>query len=333
MKLKDIGEFGLLKELGTAEEQLPPGWIGPGDDAASIPAFVGETLITTDLMVQNVHFNTEFTSPEDLGYKALAVNASDIAAMGGRPEAFTVSLVAPPETTVQWLKDFYRGLHAAAKEFSCRLAGGDTSSGRDLMFSIALLGEAPAPGAVLREGAETGDDIFVSGQPGESALGLKILMESLGVNTLGRQKLVQRHLKPTPRLSLGRALGEEALATSMIDVSDGLLKDLSHILEASRAGAEIWIEALPISKELRAEAHDLGADPLNFLFTGGEDYELLFTSKHANRQTVLLLAKETATPISRIGSILPGNGFSLKRAGKEIMPPASQGFDHFTRCS
>jgi len=335
VKLKKCGEFGLLNELGLAAIDLPPGWAGPGDDAAVLPAYNSNRsnrLFSTDLMVEGVHFSLEYTPPQALGYKLLAVNVSDIAAMGGSPSAFTVSLAAPADTEVRWIKDFYRGLKEAADEFKCPLVGGDTSSGPCLMFSIAIIGDAPVPGPVLRSGASVGDDLFVSGWPGESALGFKLLSQRFDCKGSRREKLISRHLKPTPRLELGRALGERTLATSMIDVSDGVLKDLSHIIEASNVGAEIWAESLPLSEELRQEAEALGLNGEDIFLTGGEDYELLFTANPAKRQAVLAAAEAVHAPATRIGTIVAGNRLILKKCGEEIALPSLMGFDHFDRC-
>lgn len=332
MKLKECGEFGLLSALGLAAIDLPPGWAGPGDDAAVLPPNNSSRLFSTDLMVEGVHFSVEYAPAEALGYKLLAVNVSDIAAMGGTPSAFTVSLAAPADAQVHWIKDFYRGLKDAADEFQCRLVGGDTSSGPCLMFSIAIIGDAPLSGPVLRSGASVGDDLFVSGWPGESALGFKILSQRFDCTGSRRKKLISRHLKPSPRLKLGKTLGEQGLAASMIDVSDGVLKDLSHIIEASNVGAEIWAESLPLSEELRQEAEALGLNGEDIFLTGGEDYELLFTANPAKRQAVLEAAEAVHTPATRIGTIVEGNSLTLKKCGDEVALPAFMGFDHFERC-
>jgi len=329
VKLRDLGEFGLLGSLGLFGSHLPPGWVGPGDDAAVLPSPGGSLLLTTDLLVEGVHFRRATTSPEDLGYKAVAVNASDVAAMGGRPLAFTISLAAPPELEVSWVERLYSGLGQGAAAFTCPLAGGDTSSAPQVFLSIALLGTAPRPGPVLRSGGRAGDDLFLTGTLGESALGLRLLEAGTPLDTPGRQRLAGRHLRPQPRLALGAALGEEGLADALIDVSDGLLQDLAHVIRASGTGAEVWAERLPISAPLAAEARRLGLDPLDLILAGGEDYELLFAAPPAHRGRVFSAGRRTGTALRRIGRLIEEPGLGVLRRGKPLPLPSAPGFDHF----
>ncbi|NOY44158.1 MAG: thiamine-phosphate kinase [Deltaproteobacteria bacterium] len=326
MNLSEVGEFGLLRRLGLLEESPSPGpVVGPGDDTAVLPLEGGFLLCTADALVEGVHFRREWGRPEDLGFKALAVNVSDVAAMGGTPWAFTLTLSAPPDLPVAWIEGLYRGLREACGAFGCRLVGGDTTSARDLTLSLALLGRADRP--VLRRGARPGDDVYLSGAPGESAAGLALLRSGRPDRFPG---LVRRHLRPEPRLALGRSLGETGAATAMIDVSDGVLQDLGHLLRASRAGAELWLERIPLAARLQRAAQELGREALDWVLGGGEDYELLFTCPTAARQRVQALARAAAVPVWRIGRIVDGPGVRLLHRGRPWQG-AVTGYDHFRK--
>lgn len=329
MRVAELGEFGLLRELGLANVDLPSGWLGPGDDTAILPPPTGGLLFTADLLVEGVHFRTDTCPAADLGYKTLAVNVSDVAAMGGRPLAFTLSITLPGKTSVSWVRDLHRGLREAAAAFDCPLVGGDTTSGPVVTLSVAVLGEAPAAGAVRRSGATPGDDLFLSGWVGESALGLRLLEAGAEAEVPDGPALMRRHHRPEPRLALGRALAEAGLATAMIDVSDGLLQDLGHVLTASRAGADLRLERLALSPALRRGAERLGLDPREAALAGGEDYELLFTSPPGHRAAVFAAARAAATPVRRIGAVRPGEGLTLWEGDRPVAPPGRGGFDHF----
>lgn len=331
MKLRDLGEFGLLEALCLFGRAHPPGWVGPGDDAAVIPAPDRPLLFTTDQLVEDVHFRRRTTSARDLGYKCMAANASDVAAMGGRPLACTVCLAAPGDLPLDWIEGLYAGLAAGAAAFGCPVIGGDTSSAPLVVLSVALLGVAPAPGPVLRSGARPGDDLFVSGTPGESALGLRLLEAGDELGEPARRNLAERHRRPEPRLALGAVLGDAGLPTALIDVSDGLLQDLGHVLRASGVGAEVWAERLPVSPDLAGIAAALGVDPLPLVLAGGEDYELLFSAPPGRRAEVFDAAREAGTPVRRIGRVREARGLSLTRGGVPVAVPGALGFDHFSR--
>ncbi|RMG89987.1 MAG: thiamine-phosphate kinase [Candidatus Dadabacteria bacterium] len=320
MRLADVGEFGLLDRLGLLSAGSAG---GPGDDTAVLPVGDGVLLFTADALVEGVHFRRDWGRPEDLGWKTLAVNASDVAAMGGTPWAFTLTLSAPPDLPVSWIEAFYRGLREAARAFGCFLAGGDTTAARDLTLSLALLGRTRSP--ILRSGARPGDDLYVSGFPGESAAGLALLQA-------GREArfphLVRRHLRPEPRLALGAALAGSGAASALIDVSDGLLQDLGHLARASGAGAEVWAERVPVSADLGRAAEGLGADPRGWVFGGGEDYELLFSAPPGRRGAVETLARAAATPVWRIGRFTPEPGVRVLAHGAPWAPRRA-GHDHF----
>jgi thiamine-monophosphate kinase len=331
MTLRELGEFGLLDALRLFGRPQPPGWVGPGDDAAVVPAPDRPLLITTDQLVEDVHFRRRTTSAKDLGYKCLAANASDVAAMGGRPLAWTVCLAAPGDLPVDWIEELYAGFEEGSAAFGCPAIGGDTSSAPLVAISVALLGLAGAAGPVLRSGARPGDDLYVSGTPGESALGLRLLEAGDDLADPSRRALAQRHRRPEPRLALGAALGDAGLATALIDVSDGLLQDLGHVLRASGVGAEVWAERLPVSPDLAGVAAALGADPLALALSGGEDYELLFTAPPRHRARIFEAARGAGTPVRRIGRVGQAPGLSLTRRGEPLAMPGVLGFDHFSR--
>ncbi len=329
MRVADLGEFGLLGTLGLFGAPLPAGWLGPGDDAAVLPPPGEALLVTTDLLVEDVHFRRTTTSPRDLGYKALAASASDVAAMGGRPLAFVLGLTLPGESEVAWVAALYQGLGEAAREFGCPLVGGDTTAGASVTLAVTALGLAPGAGAIPRSGARPGQDLFVTGWPGESGLGLALLERGAGDPGPDEARLVARHRRPAPRLALGRALGDGGLATALIDVSDGLLQDLGHLMARSGVGAEVWLERLPLSAPLTRVAARLGVEPLTPALGGGEDYELLFFADPARRRAIFAAARAAATPVRRIGRATAGAGLRLLRGGAPAHLPPRAGFDHF----
>jgi len=272
-----------------------------GDDCAVLPAS-GETdlLITADLLIEDIDFTLSSTSAADLGHKALAVSLSDIAAMGGRPTWALLTIGFPqPLWETNFVEQFYHGWNALAAEFAVELVGGDISRSPDrLVIDSIVAGYVPKGSAVLRSGAKAGDAIFVSGSLGAAAGGLKLLQNSVtatGAAVESQKYLIDRQLRPVPRVQLGQRLREENLATSMIDLSDGLSSDLHHICEASSVGARVDASLLPIDKDAIAE---FGADEaLKLALNGGEDFELLFTVSSEK-----ISAVNSADP-TRIGTI------------------------------
>jgi thiamine-monophosphate kinase len=249
--------------------------------------------------------------------------------MGGRPLAFTVSATFPPDLPLAWVEELYAGLSEACDLFGCPLVGGDTSSGERVLLSVAMLGAAPSRGALLRSGARPGQAVFVSGSPGESALGLRLLEAGAALGSPDREGLASRHRRPSPRLALGAGLGESGLASAMIDVSDGLLQDLGHVLARSGVGATLISEALPLSDALLDVSAELGLDPRLLVLTGGEDYELLFTGDARRAAEVRELGASLGTEIFPIGVIDQEPGLRLTRGGRPVPLPEARGFDHF----
>jgi thiamine-monophosphate kinase len=330
--LREIGEFGLINRIRKWMTASDPALIqGIGDDVAVIE--VGEMgtkvlLVTTDILIEDIHFNRSWIDPYPLGRKALAVNLSDIASMGGTPKYFLISIGLPKNLSLYFVSSFYRGLKKEAKQFRVELIGGDTSLSQKITINICLLGEGRKRDLLFRKGARIGDDLFVSGTLGDAALGLKIL-QGKG-KTKGAEGLIQKHLSPRPRVELGQAIAKHHWATAMIDVSDGLLIDTSHLLEESGVGARIWEDRIPLSSPYRKWVPSFSRDPLQFALTGGEDYELLFAAPCEMRERISSLARSLRIPITRIGEILPKKEglHIIKKDGKEYSP-SRLGFEHF----
>ncbi len=315
-------EFDLIRRHFTRATRHTD--LAVGDDAALLRAALGTQLaVTTDMLVAGTHFFTD-TAPEDLGWKTLAVNVSDLAAMGARPRWAFLAL-ALPTADEAWIAALARGFFACADAHDIDLAGGDTTRG-PLTLSVTLLGEVPRGEAITRGGARPGDDLWVSGQPGRAALGLAALKGEAVLSAAGRATCIAALQRPHPRVALGIAL--RGLASAMLDVSDGLLGDLGHILEASRTGALIDVAALPLAELLAT-----GADPAlarRCLLGGGDDYELLFASPAARRAEVEALAARLGLALHRIGELSAEPGqLWLREPDGTLVRATPAGYDHF----
>lgn len=332
MKLSELGEFGFIARIAR-RFPLEGGAVrtGIGDDAAvlSLPDH-SDLLFTTDQLIEGFHFRLDTTSAHDLGEKALAVNLSDIAAMGGVPLGFTVSLGVPStRISVEFLDEFYEGISCMATQAGAALLGGDTSeSGERFIISVALLGVAAEGREVCRRGAAHGDDLYVTGWLGDAALGLKMLER--GMHDPQTARVRARHLCPEPRLHEGLLLAERGIPHAMIDVSDGLLADLGHLLEASGLGAEIELAALPLSTDFQVWAGELAPDPVQLALAGGEDYELLFCAPPAQAKEVERLQADGVVPFTRIGRLSREiEGIILRDAEGSARHVPPFGHDHF----
>ena len=276
MDLSELGEFGLIRRIREGEA-VPEGVEGIGDDCAVLPQREGfETLVTTDLLTEGVHFLREDADPRDLGWKAAAVNLSDIAAMGGRPVGSFLAFALPKGLDSIWMDAFIEGYRDVSALSATPLLGGDTTSSKDgLCICVTVVGECATGTEVRRSGARPGDLVCVTGTLGDSAGGLKVILEGL---PRGRDEkaLVDRHYRPVPRIPEGQAVAAGG-ATAMMDISDGIGSDLGHILESSGVGARIDVDLLPLSEQLRRCCGRYGWDPYSLAIDGGEDYELLFT--------------------------------------------------------
>ena len=349
-----MGEFDLIARYfkrNTAPAQAAPApaaslsiakntpgvALGIGDDCALLTPAPGQQLaISTDMLVEGRHFFAD-VDPAALGHKALAVNLSDLAAMGAQPLAFTLALALPPARAGDdaWMSGFARGLFALADEHRCALVGGDTTAG-PLNISITVLGQVPAGQALRRDGARAGDDIWVSGTLGDARLALLALQGQLALPPDRLAALRQRLERPTPRVALGTAL--RGIATSAIDLSDGLAGDLRHVLSASGVGAVLDAQALraagatsatSATGPAHAPSNDAAQD-LQHTLTGGDDYELLFTAAPAQREAVRAAGAASATPVTRIGRIEAAQGAWLMDAqgGRQALSDF-RSFDHF----
>jgi thiamine-monophosphate kinase len=316
-----MGEFDLIDRY--FKRPVSRNVLGVGDDCALLAPSPGMQLaVTSDMLVEGRHFLCT-VDPFKLGHKALAVNLSDLAACGATPLAFTLAL-SMPSADEAWLEPFSRGLLALAAAHGCELVGGDTTRG-PLNICIAAFGEVPPGQALLRSGARAGDDIFVSGTLGDARLALEVFRGTLSVPASIFEAARARMEQPTPRVALGQAL--RGIATSAIDVSDGLLGDLGHILRQSAVGARIETH---LATGLMAAHGGLDdAARLEFVLAGGDDYELVFTAPPARRESVQAAAREAATPVTRIGVIEPEPGLRLVDAAGHNVQARYGSFDHF----
>ena len=302
--------------------------LGIGDDAALFhPNRAFETILTCDWFLEGTHFLRDKHPPDSVGWKCLARALSDVAAMGGKPRCFLLSLALPESHTRSWLDEFLGGLRRAARKFECVLAGGDTTRQQKILINVAVVGEVRTSRAVLRSGARAGDFLCVSGRLGEAELGLRILRKS-SRGAASQNRLTKKHLYPEPRLALGQWLANRGLATAMMDLSDGLSSDLPRLCAASGVGARVESARIPmmqISNSIRGRA----IDPLQLALHGGDDYELLFTvSPHKLK---LLPKSFRGLTLTHIGRITEKSGpVVLEQDGRE-RPLAPGGWDPFRR--
>jgi len=267
----DVGEFGLLRELTRRFEQGPQVYVGPGDDAAVLRTPKGHVVVSTDLLVEGRHFRREWASAADIGRRAAAQNLSDINAMGGRATALTVGLALPRDLPAQWLLDLADGIAEEAAHVGASIVGGDLTAGSEVVIAVTVLGEcAVAP--VLRSGARAGDVLAIAGRQGWAAAGLAVL----GRGFRSPRVLVEAHQRPQPPYEAG-PLAAAGGATSMIDVSDGLVADVGHLAEDSGVAIDIDSGAFELDDPLRAVGAALGVDPMQFVLGGGEDHPIVAT--------------------------------------------------------
>ena len=305
----------ILKRMADSTKDLSGRAVhlGIGDDAALFrPKRGHEVILTCDWFLEGTHFLREKHPPDAVGWKCLARALSDVAAMGGVPRCFLLSLAMPESHTGRWLDAFLGGLRRASRKFDCTLAGGDTTRQRKILINVTVVGEIPNARAVLRSGARAGDIIYVTGRLGEAELGLRILRSSRSP-VRPSNPFLKKHLYPDPRLAVGQWLAEKRLATSMMDLSDGLSTDLPRLCVASGVGADVESEKLPVMHHSSA-GRGPGVDPLQLALHGGDDYELLFTvpwkmAKDLPRSLIGV----ALTPIGRITErpgvkMLEGNG-------------------------
>lgn len=318
MNIDGLGEFGLIERIREGEGALPRGIMGIGDDCAVLPQRKGyKTLVSTDLLMEGVHFLLEDIDPYSLGWKSAAVNLSDIAAMGGRPLGSFLAFALPKALDSKWMDDFFRGYRAVSGLCSAPLLGGDTTSSLDrLCICVTVLGECEDGHEVLRSGARPSDKICVSGTLGDSAGGLKLILGGLSREGAG-ERLIERHYRPVPRVAEGQRIAACG-ATSMMDISDGIGSDLRHITRASGVGAVVRVKDLPLSEELLSQSALYGWNARGLAIDGGEDYELLFTMPSDALRNLDI-------PYTEIGEIVPGEDILWEGASSQ----EHKGFRHF----
>ncbi len=316
-----MSEFDLIRQHFTKATQHTN--LGIGDDAALISVPIGfELAISTDMLVAGTHFFADIDAYQ-LGWKSLAVNVSDMAAMGANPKWATLAIALPANDTI-WLSQFSNGFFACAKTFNIDLIGGDTTRG-PLTISVQIMGEVPHGQAIERSGAKVGDDIWVSGVLGDAALALAHIQNNCILTESEFASCAKSLHMPQPRVALGLALRN--IANSAIDISDGLLSDLGHILDASQIGAELHPNDFPCSNLMQKYR----SNPLtqSMILAGGDDYELCFTAPAEKHEEIIALGERLDLKLTKIGLITHGNGLIVRDINDEVFSIKETGFDHF----
>ncbi len=324
-------ERDLIEKIHQACNGSPVGLIrGIGDDCCEISSQTN-WLISTDTLVDSVHFDRRWHPPKLLGRKSVAVNLSDIAAMGGRPRFVLLSLCLPANLEAEWIDHWLDGALEILKEFDCHLIGGDTVQGNELVLTITVLGAPVGKGAIYRSGAAGGDTVWVSGFLGSAGCGLQLFSadnKKPGLVDHARwQPLLEAHLNPMPCIELGIELAESGLVTAMQDISDGLATDLAHICKASDVGALILDRKLPFHPELPAASQLLDMKIEDFVLRSGEDYQLVFTVRMGQEDEFIRLMEKNERKVSQIGVVRTGQGLYLQKdSGEEEI--SFQGYEH-----
>lgn len=345
MKISDVGEFGLIDRIRKLSRRKDSSVVtGIGDDAAVMKLAASHFLLaTTDLLLEGIHFDLSYTDYYSLGWKSAAVNLSDIGAMGATPRFCLTALGIPRKVRPDQVLEFYRGFNKLLQRNRTVLVGGDTcSSRREFFISVTVLGESHPSRIIRRDGARPGDKIFVTGTLGDSAAGMELLQSRVlsGISGIrarmgsgaGNKKapharLIERHLRPCPRVSEARMIADSGVASAMIDISDGLSSDLHHICEESGVGAEIVLDNIPLSSAFKRSFPGQlkrAGGAAEYALRGGEDYELLFTVPQSRVAKLLALK----LPVAEIGTITRGRTmWLLNNGGRSRLLP--QGYDHF----
>jgi thiamine-monophosphate kinase len=314
-------EFDLIARHFT--RATPGAVLGVGDDCALLAPTPGMQLaVSSDMLIEGCHFSPQ-DSPAGIGHKSLAVNLSDLAAMGATPRWATLAIALPEENDA-WLTAFARGLFRIADMFGIELVGGDTTRG-ELTISITVIGEVPPGQALRRDGAQPGDDVWVSGVIGSAALALAYRQGRLFMEQIDAAKVLPALYLPTPRVDLGIAL--RGIASGAIDISDGLLGDLGHILERSQVGATLEFAALPTLPAVQAYLQESVAR--DCVLAGGDDYELCFTAPVGRRDAVEAAAQSAGVMVTRIGRVTAESGLTVIGIDGQLLPFEHTGYDHF----
>jgi thiamine-monophosphate kinase len=326
MKVSESGEFGLIEMIAKTVGKTGGDTvlIGIGDDAACWRA-EGLQLATTDTLIENVHFDFKNITWRELGWKSMAVNLSDIAAMGGRPRYALVSLGIPRDTEVESVVDLYKGMIELAKKFEVRIIGGDTVAAPVTAITLTIIGEAEdEDGMLKRSSAKPGNLIAVTGCFGASAAGLAMMQRKLTFDKKTETTLREAHFKPTPRINEGRTLVKYGVKAA-IDVSDGLVGDLGKLCLSSGVGAKLYSDRIPIQP---AVLKSFGNEAVKLALTGGEDYELIFT---APQKIVNVIKRELTCPVTVVGEIVKGKSVEVLDEDGNEFSWRSAGWDHFAK--
>lgn len=338
-------ERDLIRQIAQKAHRSHPNLVkGIGDDCAVFSQIEGkEWLISTDMMIEGVHFDISWHRPYLLGRKSVAVNISDIAAMGGRPQFVLLSVGVPGSLDGAWVENYLDGVLAILDEYNCVLIGGDTVLAKQLTISVTVLGTAVQGRSILRDGAAPGDGIYVSGNLGSSAAGLYLCQNQIsGDQSLQEnswQELIRAHLDPAPRVALAELLLQSGMVTAMQDISDGIATDLSHICTASKVAAVLEEKSLPAHAELTDMCNQLELNRTDFQLKGGEDYELVFTVRREEEekfeQYCRKFYKDFTTeekadlpPITRVGEVYSGSGVNMRTISGKLVNIEYQGYEH-----
>jgi len=333
MSLKEIGEFGFIKKISRGCLIRPDTIVKAiGDDAAAFKSDPDQlTLITTDLLVERIHFLREAISGFDLGYKALAVNLSDIAAMGGTAREAFISIAIPDDCQLDYLDEIYNGIKDLAARYDVNVLGGDTTRSKiDLIINIVIQGVVPEAEILCRNAAQPADIICSTGFLGDSKAGLHLILNQITADSQVLKSLLEAHNLPQPHLREGRFLARQSGVHAAIDTSDGLSSDLGHIVEESRVGARLYADKIPISPSLKNFCARFDFDPVDYALTGGEDYTLLCTIAPERAEDILHEFEKTfKRPLFVIGEITADKQLTLLNPDGKTKPITPTGWDHF----
>jgi len=335
--LRDLGEFGVIdlirRRYGGG---ALPGELTIGDDAAVVRVPRGRAVLSTDMLLSGTHFSLDYFQPVEVGFRALSANLSDLAAMGATPVCYLAALAAPGNTPVATVDGIFRGMTAAAAPCGMRLVGGDTCRGSRLVLCLTVVGAVERGRPVTRFGARPGDLLYVTGSPGWSHLGLRLLRDGRPPRPAGwRREAVRRHLRPEARWREGRIAAASGAVAAMIDLSDGVLPDLSHLLERGGLGATLSEASFPLSPAFRKGAATLGIDPLEAFLAGGEDYELLMAVRPDRRGGFLRAVRAFPAGATQVGVVTAEPGIRVRRPGGSLLcgRELPRGFAHFPPAS
>ena len=333
MSLKNIGEFGFIKKISRGCLIRPDHIVKAiGDDAAAFQSDPKQlSLITTDLLVERIHFLRAAISGFDLGYKSLAVNLSDIAAMGGTAREAFISIAIPDDCQLDFLEDIYRGIKALAAEFDVNVLGGDTTRSKiDLVINIVVQGLVPQAELLCRNAARPDDVICSTGFLGDSKAGLHLILNQIAADTEALKSLLEAHNLPQPHLKEGRFLARQSGIHAAIDTSDGLSSDLGHIAEESKVGARLYADKIPLSQNLKDFCARFDFDSVEYALSGGEDYTLLCTiAPHHAQEIARGFERKFKRPLFAIGEITGDKQIVLVNSDGTTQPIIPSGWDHF----